>query len=229
VNAVSFFVSALLILRIRHPGVVAAAGRAPSVREGFAALWPRPALATGVVVLGVAVTISAGTWIGGVPTLVRDHLHRGAGEFSLVMVGYAGRRDRRRRVPGTPPAAAEGAREPGCVDALPSGLRSARLGASLWPAVVGAFAAACGQSSAQVLLVSAAQEEVPDTLLGRVIGLISLVHRGAHATGLMLVAPLFAVLAPQSVFAAAAIAIPLVGLAGAAAALAATRRVEVAV
>jgi hypothetical protein len=89
VNAVAFFVSALLILRIRHPGVVAAAGRAPSVREGFAALWPRPALATGVVVLGVAVTISAGTWIGGVPTLVRDHLHRGAGEFSLVMVGYA--------------------------------------------------------------------------------------------------------------------------------------------
>jgi hypothetical protein len=59
--------------------------------------------------------------------------------------------------------------------------------------------------------------------------LISLVHRGAHATGLMLVAPLFAVLAPQSVFAGAAIAIPLVGLAGAAAALAATRRVEVAV
>jgi hypothetical protein len=31
---------------------------------------------------------------------------------------------------------------------------------------------------------------VPDTLLGRVLGLISLVHRGAHATSLLLVAPL---------------------------------------
>jgi hypothetical protein len=92
------------------------------------------------------------------------------------------------------------------------------LGGSLWFAVAGAFTAACGQSSALVLLVSAAQEDVPDTLLGRVLGLISLVHRGAHATGLMLVAPLFAVLAPENVFAAAAIALPLVGIAGAAAA-----------
>ena len=30
-----------------------------------------------------------GTWIGGVPTLVRDTLHHGAGGFSIVMVGYA--------------------------------------------------------------------------------------------------------------------------------------------
>ena len=39
--------------------------------------------------LGVGVTISAGTWIAGVPTLVRDTLGHGAGGFSLVMVGYA--------------------------------------------------------------------------------------------------------------------------------------------
>ena len=65
-----------------------------------------------------------------------------------------------------------------------------------------------------VLLYSAAQEDVPDAVLGRVVGLISLVHRGAHATGLLLMAPLFAVLATRSVFVAAAIALPLVGLAG---------------
>jgi hypothetical protein len=65
---------------------------------------------------------------------------------------------------------------------------------------------------------------VPDALLGRVLGLISLVHRGAHATGLLLVAPLFAVLAPQSVFAGAAVALALVGMAGAAAALAVSSR-----
>ena len=65
-----------------------------------------------------------------------------------------------------------------------------------------------------VLINSAAQEEVPDRFLGRVTGLISLVHRGAHATGLLFVSPLFAFVAAPDVFAAAAIAIPLTGLSG---------------
>jgi hypothetical protein len=65
-----------------------------------------------------------------------------------------------------------------------------------------------------VLLNSAAQEDVPDEVLGRVVGLISLVHRGAHATGLLLVSPLFAVVDPRAVFAAAAVAVPAVGAAG---------------
>ena len=78
------------------------------------------------------------------------------------------------------------------------------------------FAAGLGQGSAVVLLTAAAQEDVPDALLGRVMGLISLVHRGAHATGLILVAPLFAVVGPRSVFAGAGVALALVGLAGAA-------------
>jgi hypothetical protein len=86
VNAASFFVSGLLIGRVRRRGT----GRQPTaeagIREGFAALRPRPVLAIGVLVLGVAVTISAGRWIAGVPMLVRDHLHGGAGAFSVVMV-----------------------------------------------------------------------------------------------------------------------------------------------
>ncbi len=84
---------------------------------------------------------------------------------------------------------------------------------SLTAAIAGAFFAATGQSSAVVLLNSAAQEEVPDSLLGRVLGVISLTHRGAHATGLLLVAPLFAFAAAPAVFGAAAITVPLVGLA----------------
>jgi len=48
-----------------------------------------------------------------------------------------------------------------------------------------------------------------------VMGLISLIHRGAHAAGLLLVAPLFVFLSPRTVFAGAAVAIPLVGVAGA--------------
>jgi hypothetical protein len=63
-----------------------------------------------------------------------------------------------------------------------------------------------------VLLNTAAQEEVPDHLLGRVLGLISFTHRGAHATGLILVSPLFAFVAARAVFGAAAIVVPLIGL-----------------
>ena len=60
----------------------------------------------------------------------------------------------------------------------------------------------------------AAQEQVPDRFLGRVMGLIALVHRGAHATGLLFVAPLFAVVDTGPVFAAAAVAIPVTALTG---------------
>jgi hypothetical protein len=214
INAASFFVSALLISGVRRGGGRDERATEVGIRGGLEALRPRPALAVGVLALGIGVTISAGTWIAGVPTLVRDHLHGGPGAFSIVMVGYAA---------GAIASGALLARRPLRRKAL-AGVAAwtaylpayalIALGGSLWLAVAGGFAAACGQSSALVLLFSAAQEDVPDELLGRVAGLISLVHRGAHATGLVFVAPLFAVLAPQHVFAAAAVALALVGAAG---------------
>ena len=80
-----------------------------------------------------------------------------------------------------------------------------------------------GEAPPRVPVAASAQMATGVTAaLGRVSGLISLVHRGAHATGLLFVAPLFAVVAPRTVFAAAALALPLVGLAGAA--VAARRR-----
>ena len=85
---------------------------------------------------------------------------------------------------------------------------------SLGVALAAGLVAGVGQGSSWVLINSAAQEEVPDGLLGRVTGLVALVHRGAHATGLLFISPLFALTAPESVFAAAAAAIPLAGLAG---------------
>jgi MFS transporter len=215
VNAATFFVSAALIAGLGHAaGRVGHADR-PRLREGFAALRPRPALAVGVAVLGVGVTISAGTWIAGVPTLVRDTLGAGAGGFSLVMAGYA---------VGSIAGGIALARFPVRRKALLSmlawtlylpayGLMA--LGGTLGVAIVGSAAAGLGQGSSVVLLTAAAQEDVPDALLGRVMGLISLVHRGAHATGLIFVAPLFAVVEPQSVFAGAAIALAALGVAGA--------------
>jgi MFS family permease len=147
-----------------------------------------------------------------VPQFVTHELNGGAAQFSLLVVAYA---------LGSIGAGAVLARRPVRRKARASLLAwCAYLPAyallafahSLWPALAGALAAGAGQGSAYVLTLSAAQTEISDAYLGRVTGLISLVHRGAHATGLLLVSPLFAVVAARTVFAGAALAIPLVGL-----------------
>jgi MFS family permease len=216
-NSGSFVISALLLSGL--PAFARAVGEhetRPRVREAFTVLRPHPWLTAAVVSLGIAVTISAGTWIVGVPQLVRHGLHGGAGQFSLLVVAYA---------LGSICAGALLARRPVQRKARASllawclylpGYALIALAHSLWPALGGALCAGAGQGSAYVLTVSAAQTEIPDTHLGRVTGLISLVHRGAHASGLLLIAPLFAVLPARSVFAVAALAIPLVGLVSAA-------------
>jgi MFS family permease len=81
--------------------------------------------------------------------------------------------------------------------------------------VLAAIGTGAGETISYVLLNSAAQEEIPDAVLGRVLGVISFVHRGAHATGLLLVAPLFAVAAARPLFGAAACLTAAVGLVGA--------------
>lgn len=218
-DAASFLLSGLLLLGIRASVRDGAPGEAAGgVREGIAALLPLPLLAAAVLALGVAITISSGTWIAGVPELVRSGLGRGAASFSLVAAAYA-----------------LGVIAAGTVLAHRPVRREARASLLAWglylPAyacfaladglaltLLGGLIAGMGQGSALVLVTSAAQEQVPDRVLGRVMGLISLVHRGAHATGLLFVAPLFAVAEPQAVFAAAAVAIPVTGLAAAVAA-----------
>jgi MFS family permease len=214
-NAGSFVVSAALLATLRvPPREVGAEAERPRVREGFGALRPLPGLAVAIGVFGAAVTISSGTWIVGVPELVRSSLGRGAASFSLVAAAYAA---------GSIAAGAALARWPVRRKALTSlaawtlylpayGLFA--LAGSLSFALVGAACAGMGQGSAWVLVNAAAQEDVPDRVLGRVMGLISLVHRGAHATGLLLVGPLFAVFDPGAVFAGAAVALPIVGLGG---------------
>ncbi len=215
VNAASFVLSALLIGRVRAQPRRAETTARPRIREGFSALRPRPMLAAAVAAVAVAVTISSGTWIVGVPTLVRDALHGGAGSFSLLAASYAvgatasglflGRRPIRRKALASLLAWTLYA---------PAYALLATAG-SLLPALAGAAVAGLAQSLAIILVTAAAQEALPDALLGRVTGLISLLRTGAHATGLLLVAPLFAIVAPHTVFAAAALAIALVGLAGA--------------
>ncbi len=227
-NAVSFLLSALLLAGIRRTGARPAHADRPRFREGVEALRPLPALAAAVVVLGVAVTISSGTWIVGVPQLVRTDLGRGAGSFALIVAAYSAgailsgavlaRRPVRRKALGSMLA---------WLLYLPAYAFFAVAG-SFGLALLGGAAAGMGQGAALVLVNSAAQESVPDGVLGRVSGLIALVHRGAHATGLLFVAPFFAVADAPHVFAAAALAIPLAGAIGAAVAVVKSARPQLA-
>jgi len=223
VDAATFLVSALLIARLRAGSGRAGAESSPRLREGLAALRPRRALWLAVLVFAAAMTVTTGSWIAGVPTFVRDTLHRGPGGFSVVMIGFA---------VGAIVVGALLARLHVRAKARASMLAWAlylpaygliALTSSLPLLVVAAVGTGAGETIAYVLLNSAAQEEVPDAVLGRVLGVISFVHRGAHATGLLLVAPLFAVAATQPLFAAAGCATAAIGLAGAALAVRVTR------
>ncbi len=225
-NAASFFVSALLLARI-HPQPARTQPEGTTwtqLNAGFRALRLLPVLGAAVAVLGIAITIESGTWMVGVPQLVRSELAGGPGAFAFLMIGYAlgsisaglflAYRPLRRKAYGSLLAWSL---------YLPAYLLMGLAG-SLSVAFAGAVCAGLGQGSAYVLVNAAAQEQVPDHVLGRVMGLISLVHRGAHATGLLFVAPLFAIVEPRPVFIGAAIAAPIVGLGGALVALAITRR-----
>lgn len=219
-NAVSFALSAALLAGVRVRHGAADTGR-PRIREGFTPLRSLPLLAGAIAVLAVAVTISSGTWIVGVPELVRSELGRGAATFSLVAAGYAlgsivaGLTLARIRVRRK----AEGSLLAWCAY-LPGYLLFA-LADNVGIAVTAGVFVGLGQGAAWVLANAAAQEQVPDRYLGRVMGLLALAHRGGHAAGLLFVAPLFAVLEPELVFTAAAVAIPLTALVGL---IAATRR-----
>jgi MFS transporter, DHA3 family, macrolide efflux protein len=223
IDAATFFVSALLILRIHAGRGRAAHGETARLREGIAALRPRRALTAAVITFAVAMTITTGSWIAGVPTLVRDSLHEGAGGFAVVMIGFA---------IGSIAVGAALARVPirrkarasmlAWVIDLPAYMLLALAG-SVPLAVAAAVGTGAAESMSYVLLNSAAQEEVPDHVLGRVLGVISFVHRGSHATGLLLVSPLFAVAAARPLFGVAAVLVALVGLAGAALAARAQR------
>ncbi len=215
VDAGTFLVSAALILRLEAGRGRASHGGSPRLREGLAALRPRRALTTGVVTFGLAMTVTTGCWIAGVPTLIRSSLHRGAGGFSIVMIGFAA---------GSIAVGAVLARIPlrskarasmlAWLADLPAFLLLA-LATSLPLAVAAAVFSGVAESLAYVLLTSAAQEEIPDAVLGRVLGLISFVHRGAHAAGLLLVSPIFAIADARPIFGVAAVAVALVGLGGA--------------
>jgi hypothetical protein len=223
IDAATFLVSALLLTRLGAGRGRAGEGESTSLRAGIDALRPRRTLSLAVIVFAVAMTITTGAWIAGVPTLIRDDLDHGPAGFSLVMVGFAAGSI------GTGIVLTRlGVRSKAQASMLAWAIFLPAYGliavaGSLPLVAAAAIGTGAGETMSYVLLNSAAQEEVPDRVLGRVLGVISFVHRGAHATGLLLISPLFAVAAAQPLFGAAAVATMLVGLAGA---LLATRLVR---
>jgi MFS family permease len=211
-NALSFFVSALFLIGL--PRDAPSAGGEPlRIRPGIDAVRARPAIAVATVALGLCETVVSGCWIGGLPQLIKDDLGSGAAGFSLTMVGYAvgalgagfvlTRFAVRRKARASLIS---------WIVALP-GLVIFAIAPELGFAVAGAALIGIGSASARVLLSSAAQTDAPPETLGRVLGLISLVDRGSHATGLLIVAPLFEFFSRRMVFAAAALSLGVIAVA----------------
>jgi hypothetical protein len=90
VNAISFFVSAALLLRVRIPET---AGRAEaprlSIREGFAALRVRPGLRVAIAMLALGTAVMTGVWTVGVAELAHGELDHGAAGLALLLAATA--------------------------------------------------------------------------------------------------------------------------------------------
>jgi hypothetical protein len=212
-NALSFFVSALFLIRLPSGRKRERAER-PNIRGGIQAVAAQRGLAIAVGVLGVAGTVTSGSWIGGLPQLVRDDLSAGAAGFSITMIGYAagalGVAVLLARVEVRNKARASVLY---WALALP-GFVLLALASRLPVAVAGAALIGAGAAAARVLLTAAAQAQTPADTLGRVMGLLSLIDRGSHATGLLLVAPFFEFLPKRPLFVAAGLAIGLISAVG---------------
>ena len=94
---------------------------------------------------------------------------------------------------------------------------------SLPLALVGTFLVGVATGSGLLLVTTAAQESVPDELLGRVMGIIFLANTGAKPAGLLLIAPLYAVFGVREIFVAGGIIVAAAALASMLAVVSATR------
>jgi MFS family permease len=207
VNAVSYFVSAALIARTRPRRIDAPPE--PEKRRllaGVVGMRVRPGLRAAVAMHAVGVTVNTGVWTVGVAEVAHSELGSASG-LSLILTATA------------VGAIAAGAvlsklRLPrkvffSCVawSLLLPGYLLLSLAHELPPAIAGTFLVGVGTGAAFVLLTSATQESVAEGLLGRAMGIIYLGSWGAKPVGLILIAPLFAFVAPSVMFVAGGVAV----------------------
>jgi MFS family permease len=222
-NALSFFVSAALLLRVRLPETPAV--EAPpriSVRAGFDALGARAGLRIAIGMLALGTAVMTGVWTVGVAELAHDDLGHGAAGLSLLLAATA---------LGTITAGTFVARQPvsypvrkSCavwVLLLPGYVLLSR--GALGPALVGTFVVGVAAGAGYVLVSAAAQQSVPDEVLGRVMGIVFLATVGAKPVGLLLIGPLYRVIDVPAMFVGGGIVCAVAGTASALTVLSATR------
>jgi hypothetical protein len=94
---------------------------------------------------------------------------------------------------------------------------------SLPLALAGTFVVGVAAGAALVLVTTAAQQSVPDDVLGRVMGIIFLATAGAKPVGLLLIGPLYTVVGVPAMFVAGGIVCASAAIASVLAVVSATR------
>jgi MFS family permease len=200
VNAASYFVSAVLIARTRSRPIDAAPEPdRPQLLAGVSGMRVRPGLRAAVAMHALGVTVNTGVWTVGVAEVAHSELGS-ASSLSLILTATA------------VGAIAAGAvlsklRPPrkvllSCLSWCPllPGYALLALATALPLAIAGTFLVGVATGAAYVLMTSATQESVEESLLGRAMGIIFLGSFGAKPVGLLFIAPLYAFLDPSVMF-----------------------------
>jgi MFS family permease len=225
VNAISFFVSAALLARTRLPRRVPVAEERVSLRDGFEALRPRPGLALAIAMLGLGTAIMTGVWTVGIAQLAHTHFH-GASTLALLLAATAA---------GTILVNAALVRRPvrwkvrrSCAAwaLLLPGFAVLAAAPSLPVALAGTFVVGIASGATLVLVTTATQESVPDAALGRAMGIVTLATYGAKPLGLLLIAPLYAVVGARTMFLTGGVVAAVAGVSCSLAVASATRALQ---
>ena len=200
VNAASYFVSAALIARTRsRPIDVAPELDRPRLLAGVSGLRVRPGLRAAVAMHALGVTVNTGVWSVGVAEVAHSELGS-ASSLSLILTATA--------VGAIVAGAVLSKLRPprkvllSCLSWCPllPGYALLALATALPVAIAGTFLVGVATGAAYVLMTSATQESVEESLLGRAMGVIFLGSFGAKPVGLLFIAPLYAFLDPSVMF-----------------------------
>jgi predicted MFS family arabinose efflux permease len=199
VNALSFFVSAALLARTRLPRPAPVAEQRVSLREGFAALRPRPGLALAIAMLGLGTAIMTGVWTVGIAQLAHARF-RGASTLALLLAVTAAGTIFVNAALVRWPVRWKVRRSCAAWALLLPGFAVLAAAPSLPLALAGTFIVGVATGATLVLVITATQESVPDAALGRAMGIVTLAMYGAKPLGLLLVGPLYAVVGARTMF-----------------------------
>jgi MFS family permease len=225
VNAISFFVSAALLARTRLPRRVPVAEEHVSLREGFEALRPRPGLALAIAMLGLGTAIMSGVWTVGVAQLAHTQFH-GASTLALLLAATAAGTILVNAALVRWPVRWKVRRSCAAWALLLPGFAVLAAAPSLPLALAGTFVVGISAGATLVLVTTATQESVPDAALGRAMGIVNLATYGAKPLGLLLIAPLYAVVGARTMFLTGGVVVAVAGVGCSLAVASATRAVR---